>query len=93
MTGKPEELPSEDSGGKAKAKSTTKISKKPAPEAVNAKEEEEGDLDTTKEVMKNFLSSVVNLVSVLTAGRKKAREKKKKDQNQELLQSLASLLG
>ena len=44
--------------------------------------------------MKTFLISVVNLVSGLTAGKKKAREKKKKqDQNKELLESLANLLG
>ena len=45
-----------------------------------------GEVDSTKEIMKSFLVSVVNLVSCLTKDEKKARE------NQELLQSLADLL-
>ena len=93
MTGKAEEPSSDGSGGKTKAKVTPKTSKKPASETETVDEEDVGDLDSTKEVMKTFLISVVNLVSGLTAGRKKAREKKKQDQNQELLQSLENLLG
>ena len=88
MIGKQGEAPSEGSGGKSK----TKTSKKTTPE-IETVEEEDGS-DSTKEVMKSFLISVVNLVSGLTAGKKKAREKKQKqDQNKELLQSLANLLG
>ena len=90
VIGKQGEAPSEGSGGKPK--SNSKASKKTTHE-IETVEEEDGS-DSTKEVMKSFFISVVNLVSGLTAGKKKAREKKKKqDQNKELLKSLANLLG
>ena len=82
MIGKDGEDPSEGSGGKSKTYSKTSKKSTPVIERLYQRSNED------------FFISVVNLVSGLTAGKKKAREKKQKqDRNKELLQSLANLLG
>ena len=77
---KPSDPPSEDTR-KGKTKTAPKPSKKSAPEVEVAEDVDEVEEDPTKEVMKSFLVSVVTLVSGLTRDKKKAREKKKKEQN------------
>ena len=90
-TQKPNDSPSENKM-KDKSKPDSKPSRRSAPEVETAGEDDESEDDSTKEIMKHFLVSVVNLVSGLMRD-KKAKVKKKKDQNSDLLKSLANLLN
>ena len=78
--------------GKAKPVSKSSRNTNPETETTGAGVASESTNDSTKEIMKDFLVSVMKLISGIKKDKEDKAKKKKKD-NSDLLKNLADLLN